>query len=668
MRIRTAALLALIAVTLPVDAAPITFESLLHEMTDLNFLTHAPDPAYTCKQFSSYDQRSTDPAVLTDDNWFANGDRGQYLRKEQRDGQDEFVLADVDGPGAIVRFWSANPVDAGTVYIYLDGAKKPSIEMALTELLGGGKAPFIKPISIELSKGWNSYLPIPYAKHLKVTTSKPDFYYHINYRTYGKGAKVKTYDPAQVEKLMSEVEVVAKALEHPETAAMRRDAANAEEVEGDLEIAPGATEETGVGFGPGAIVSVRSKVSAKNIEAALRGTLLEITFDDHTTPDVVTPLGDFYGTAPGNARFATLPSGVLEDGTFYAHWVMPFKRGATVRLTNTTPEPVTISGGISAVSRDWTDDSLYFHAKWRGVRDLPTRPRQDFSFLDASGAGRFVGVFMHVTNPVADWWGEGDEKIYVDGEKFPSHFGTGSEDYFGYAWCWPGVYTQAYHAQSRCDGPGNFGQTANNRFHIMDNIPFTTSFKFDMEVWHWADCKIAQSVVAYWYAIDGGKDTFVAPKSEDLVVPIPPKMKGVDGAIEGEGLKVVHLSGGSHTIQGGMAHLWSLGQQLWWMNGKPGDTLVLAFSVEKAGNYDVLANLTKASDYGIARFAINDGTPGEPIDFWIKKDVKATGEISLGSAALKAGENTLTIELTGANKNAKPSYMIGLDYLRPVAK
>lgn len=659
-----ALLLALWAV--PVLAAPVTFESLLAEMTSLEFLTRAPDPAYTCKQFSSYDQRSTDPAVLTDENWFANGDRGQYLRKEQRNGQEEYVLADVAGPGALVRFWSANPVDAGTVYVYLDGEKAPSIEMPLTEMLGGGKAPFIKPISIELAKGWNSYLPIPYAKHLKVTTSKPNFYYHINYRTYAKGTKVKTYDPAKVATLMPQIEAVAKALERPETAIPMD--AGAEEVAGELEIAPGASEELGVGMGPGAIVSITAKVEAKDLEAALRGTLLEITFDGQASPSVVTPLGDFFGTAPGNHRFATLPCGVLADGSFYAHWVMPFQQGAVLRLRNTTQETVRIQGAILSGAREWTDDSLYFHAKWRGARDVPTQPRQDFNFLDATGAGRFVGVLMHVTNPVADWWGEGDEKIYVDGEKFPSHFGTGTEDYFGYAWCSPEVYTQAYHAQSRCDGPGNFGQTANNRFHILDNIPFTSSFRFDMEVWHWVDCRIAQSVVAYWYAKPGGKDTFPVPQAADLIVPVPPKIKGVEGAIEGEGLKVLGISGGTHTIQGGMGHLWSLTQQLWWMDGKPGDTLVLAFPVEKAGRYEVLANLTKAVDYGIATFTLNDGPASAPMDFWIKKHVKATGEIPLGTADLKAGENRLTITLTGANPEAKPSHMIGLDYLRLVAK
>lgn len=653
-----------VAAVLPAFAEKVSLDSLLDEMTDLNRLATLAGPAYTCKQFSSYDQRSTDPAVPTDENWFANGDRGQYLREETRDGKKEYVLMDTDGPGAIVNFWSANPVDAGTVYIYLDGKKEPAAEMLLTELLGGGKFPFVKPISIELSKGWTSYLPIPYAKHCKVTTSKPDFYYHIDYRTYAKGTGVKTFTLKDAEKLSDKINNVAKKLEDPETAIAS--AASTQEEAGDLMLAPGESQEFEF-YGPAAITGIRSQVNADKPEAALRGTLLEITFDGHATPDVQVPLGDFFGTAPGVNKYKGLPAGVGSDGSFYSHWVMPFKSSALVKLTNTTASDVELSGSVSASARPWDDDSLYFHAKWRGVRDLSTRPRQDFTFLDATGKGRFVGVEMHVTNPVSDWWGEGDEKVYVDGEKFPSWFGTGSEDYFNYAWCWNQVYTQAYHAQSRCDGPGNFGQTSNNRFHVMDDIPFTQSFKFDFEVWHWAECKIAQSVVAYWYTQAGGMDRFEAPKREELVVSIPPIIKGVEGAIEGETLKVISASAGQAARQD-MIGKWSLSSQLWWTGAQPGATLVLGFDIEKAGSYEVFANFTKAVDYGIATVAVNQDPAGEPRDFYTKSGVKVTGEVSLGVHALKKGQNTLTITITGTNKDAKPSHMVGVDYLKPVAK
>ena len=73
------------------------------------------------------------------------------------------------------------------------------------------------------------------------------------------------------------------------------------------------------------------------------------------------------------------------------------------------------------------------------------------------------------------WWGEGDEKFFVDGEKFPSTFGTGSEDYFGYAWSNPTLFQHAYHNQPIA--MGNKGHIVVNRWHVSDNVPFQTGFE-----------------------------------------------------------------------------------------------------------------------------------------------------------------------------------------------
>ena len=82
---------------------------------------------------------------------------------------------------------------------------------------------------------------------------------------------------------------------------------------------------------------------------------------------------------------------------------------------------------------------------------------------------------LHVWNPRGGWWGEGDEKFFVDGEKFPSTFGTGSEDYFGYAWCDPHLFQRPYHAQTMTQM--NKGHQSVLRWHITDNVPFETSFE-----------------------------------------------------------------------------------------------------------------------------------------------------------------------------------------------
>ena len=639
-------------------------ESLLKEMTSLDWLATAPGPAYITKQFSSYSRKSTDPNVLTEENWFANADRGHYLRKEAGAAGEEFVLMDADGPGAIVRFWSANANEGGVVRIYVDGAEKPAVEMTLEDMLDGRAKPFVKPISHMLSRGWNSYLPMPYAKHCKVTVSKFNIYYQINYRTYPSGTVVESYSPGLAERLMPVIESAAQALAAPETAAKMPE--NAVPSGYDAALAPGETQTLDL-TGPAAVYGITCKADAADLADALRGCLLEIAFDGNA-PAVVAPLGDFFGTAPGVNPFQSLSCGVAGDGkTLYSHWVMPFQQKAVLSVTNHSKAAVTLSGAVLTAPWTWKPDSLYFHAKWRGVRDLPTRPMLDWNYMSADGGrGRFAGVMLHITNPVPDWWGEGDEKIYVDGETFPSHFGTGTEDYFGYAWCSNEKFTNAYHNQPRCDGPGNYGQTCVSRFHIMDEIPWTKSFRFDLEMWHWADVKVAQSVCAYWYADGAAKDNFPAIDPALLSVPAVPEMKGVEGALEAEKMKVVSVGGGEASVQNGVAK-WSLMEQLWWRHGKVGDKLVLAFPVAEAGRYEVIGRFTKAPDYGIHKLAINGQPVQDQIDLYRTK-VRAEDEQSLGVFDLTQGDNKLEVQAVGANEKAKPGNMFGLDYLRLVKK
>lgn len=639
--------------------AGVSFNSLLNELMDLDRLATFPDPPYTSAQFSSYDRASTDPAVATDGNWFANGDRGHFLREEPRNGATEYVLMDAAGPGAIVRIWSANPADAGMVRVYLDGAETPTIEAPLTALLGGEQFPFLAPLAGERSLGWNAHVPIPYGGHCKVTASQPDFYYHINYRTYAAGTEVETYTAAVAEAAGDLVRQTAAALANP-AADIRTDGLARVVIEPGQRVQ--RTQETG---NPGAVYGIRCRVAAADVAAALRGCWLEIAFDGQA-PSVRAPLGDFFGSAPGLNPYAGWPCGMLADGTLYSRWVMPFRQSYTISVVNTTDTPVTLDYAIDGRGRAWTDDSLYFHATWREERGIATQPRQDWTLLDARGTGRYVGNALHIANPVEAWWGEGDEKVYVDGEAFPSTFGTGTEDYYGYAWCSNAVFSHAYHNQPRCDGPGNYGHTSVNRFHIVDDIPFGESLRFDLEVWHWTACRVDMASVAYFYLAPGGTGTRTGPVPAGLSVPVVPPMpepERVEGAIEGESLEVVEKTGGTAQVQRSSVWPWSNAAQIWWTGGQPGDSLTLGFEVEQAGRYEVIAVFTTAPDYGIAQIAINGREVAVPLDFY-HPSVVPTAPVSLGVHALDAGRNTFTATLRGSNAAALPAYMFGLDYLR----
>ncbi len=643
----------------------VTTRSLLREMTDLGGLAEYPDPPFTCKQFSSYDRRSKLPE--DHEAWFANADAGHFLRVEERGGGKEYVMMDAVGPGAIVRIWSANP--RGTLRIYLNHAKKPVIEAPMADVLGGKLEGIPVPIAGQRSRGWNSYFPIPYSKHCKITSDEGGFYYHVNYRTYPPGTKVAGFKPRDLRLRASEIDETARLLASPqkagvEPAGILSELANVIQKQRGPEagtlILAGSSSVWRVST-PGAIVGLRVKVNDEDLETTLRQLVLRMSFDGEET--VVCPLGDFFGAAPGINPYGSLTLGVSADGTMWCHWVMPFQRSARLEIHNTGDTLRRVDYRVAGTDYVWTERSMHFHAKWRAEYDVPTRPMRDWNYLTASGRGVFVGAAFAITNPVKNWWGEGDEKIYVDGESFPSHFGTGTEDYFGYAWCWPETFTHAYHNQPRCDGPGNYGHTAVNRWHVLDRIPFEHDFRFDMELWHWnAKAKVAMSVVSYWYARPGGDDGFPEIDPADLrVVEIPEYVSPrVAGALEGEEMRVVYKTG---TVLPQNGDGLSNEQHQWWREGRPGDYLVLGFQVENVGQYRVFARFLKARDYGIVRLSINGEEFGEPIDLY-SNQITPSKEVDLGIFNLQEGLNTLKVEIVGANEQAVESYMFGLDYLR----
>jgi hypothetical protein len=407
------------------------------------------------------------------------------------------------------------------------------------------------------------------------------------------------------------------------------------------------------------------RVTGDNLTEILRGTVLRLSFDGEQT--VEAPLGDFFGTSPGANAFETIAVGMLpaEDGRsaeMYCHLYMPYRKSAVVSLHNTTGEAVAFDITCQAVPYYWTDRSMYLHVGWRQEHGIATRPMHDWNYLTAEGKGVFVGAAVMIGNPVTRWWGEGDEKIWVDDDEFPSWFGTGTEDYYGYAWCAPTVFTHAYHSQPRVDGPGNFGMTSLNRFHMLDRIPFKERLKFDMEIWHWAECEVSMAVTCYWYARPGATDTYPPIRTDMLTTAFIEdfQIQDVEGAIEGEGMKVLEVDGKAapQTVwlcSGG-------GRHLWWREGGEGGKLKLAFEAPEAGEYRVSARFVTARDYGRVQMHLNGEKAGDAIDLYTP-NIGITENIELGTFDLKEGRNTLTAEIVGINPEAKKSYMFGLDYI-----
>ncbi len=423
--------------------------------------------------------------------------------------------------------------------------------------------------------------------------------------------------------------------------------------------------------GSGAINSLQVKIDVPaDLQAQrdmLRELVLEIRWDWQNEAAVWVPLGDFFGTAPGVNLYKSLPLGMTVDG-FYCNWFMPYSDGATISVINdgAVDREIFLEVSASALDRPASDYGR-FHAKWHRDAFLPQEPERwiDWTILKTKGQGRFCGVELNIWNPRGGWWGEGDEKFHVDGEKFPSTFGTGSEDYFGYAWCDWNLFTNCYHNQTISNY--NKGHISVNRWHIVDNIPFQKSFDGYIEKYYGNDRPTQYSATAYWYLDSRGEDAY-GPVSlserRDYYTPLtfPLNLAGIvvlespDGAVEAQGMGSFKQS------------KWRDGEQLWWTAERPGRELKILVDIKSTGNYELKTRLTKAVDYGIVSFALDGKALAGEYDLYHKDGVTSTDEIVIASSNLEAGQHVLTVKMLGQNPQAVGPYMFGMDYLDIVKK
>jgi len=661
-------LLALSAGLLGQTSRAVSLDSLLPEMTDLARLAKRPKPSYTAAQASSYDRNAKEPG---NEAWFANADAGKYLREETVGTRREYVMADLKGPGAVLRIWSANPV--GVVRFYFDGETEARFAWNLADLLGGKIRPFADPLAYFSARGANLYFPFPYGKSLKMTVDNSQgdgvrgLYYHIGYRTYAPTTFVKSISPTD---LAQAENTIARTAGELARSFAETGVPAAQNVKGSL--TPMWFEETLLQrSGAEAITSIKLRFKLnvsessvadlpwdhpKRLHNALRKVRLVAEFDGENCIDV--PIPDFFSTAAGGVPFSSQPIAVTDDGWLHCRFVMPYGKTAKVSLMSLGGPRLDVEYQIGVDPFPFDEDTYHFRAQWLGNR-LRTRPMVDMEFLRTRGEGLFVGTSLHVANPTGTWWGEGDEKVYVDGEAFPSTFGTGTEDYFGYAWCDPTPFTRPYHAQPRCDGPGNRGHTNVVRYQTFDPIPFRGQIRFDIELWHWADVEVDFDRVAYWYALPGSAGPRPVDDWRRLLLTHIPLPEPVKGAIEGETAAIVSKSGGETEIQA-FGEL-SMGKQLWWRDAKQGDRLVLRMSVPADGEYEVSGYFCHAKDYGVHKISFGGQVLREAIDFYAPNlEWKI---VKFGTFRLKAGTSELSVESLGHRPEAEPRNMFGLDYL-----
>jgi Protein of unknown function (DUF2961) len=489
----------------------ITYGGMVDRLIDLKRLAILPSPGEQTLLASSYDRSSRyDAASDRYIDWAANNDGDGVVRTEG----SRVVLADIVGAGAIARMWSATPGN-GTVSIYLDGASKPLIAAPFKKYFDGSlfgeslDALTYKTVSPSV-RGSNNFVPIAFSRSCKIVADKDwGHYYQFTFVKFPPGVSVTTTHLPLGEK---DVQALGKANALLAGAAPPAQS-DASVLHRSLSLAPG---ESAVAFdlpGPRLINSLRVRLALpKSIDAQqilLRQLAIRIIWDQEKRPAVWSPLGDFFGFFGGARSFSSIVMGATRDGAFYSNWIMPFSQRARLEFINDSDQTVALSADVSVVppDRDIADYGR-FHAKWHRDAFLPSRADRaiDWTLLTVKGRGRVVGVHLHVWNPKGEWWGEGDEKFFIDGEKFPSDFGTGTEDFFGFAWSSAGTFSRPFHNQIL--NQDNAGHAVLNRWMLTDSIPFQKSFDGYIEKYFGNDRPTLYSTVVYWYENVGGDDPY----------------------------------------------------------------------------------------------------------------------------------------------------------------
>jgi hypothetical protein len=296
-----------------------------------------------------------------------------------------------------------------------------------------------------------------------------------------------------------------------------------------VRIQPGETFTMAEIEGPGAIQHIWMTPTGK-----WRFSILRIYWDDETEPSVECPVGDFFGMGWNQyAPLVSLAVCVNPGSAFNCYWVMPFRKKCRITMENVNDQdPMILYYQIDYTLTDVPDDAAYFHAQWRRLNPNET---SDYTIVDGiRGKGHYVGVYLAWGLNNNGWWGEGEIKFFIDGDKkFPTICGTGTEDYFcgSYNFDREGRYTEfctpysGLHQVIRPDGTYQSQQRFGlYRWHILDPVRFEKDLKVTIQDLGWRQGgrylpqKSDIASVCYWYQTEPHAKYAKIPAWQELEV------------------------------------------------------------------------------------------------------------------------------------------------------
>ena len=265
-----------------------------------------------------------------------------------------------------------------------------------------------------------------------------------------------------------------------------------------------------------------------------RSFILRFYWDHEETPSVEVPIGDFFCNGwCQRSNVSSIPVSVNPAGGFNCYWAMPFRKAARITVENQSREDETLFFQIDYELTEVPEEAYYFHAMFR--RENPVPYKKEYVILDGiEGPGHYVGTYMAWQANNNGWWGEGEIKMFIDGDReYPTICGTGTEDYFGGAWNFEDVPGE-YHSYSNLYSgmhvflPGNIYHE-NTRFslyrwHLSDPVRFTKDLRITMQDLGWRSegrflpRRDDIASVAFWYQAEPHGKFAPLPGKDELEV------------------------------------------------------------------------------------------------------------------------------------------------------
>jgi hypothetical protein len=445
----------------------------------------------------------------------------------------------------------------------------------------------------------------------------------------------------------------------------------------NFRVPPGETHVLLEAEGPGVITHIwltflgpEPQDWARQGSANHQEMLLRMFWDGQARPAVEAPVGDFFANCFGKrSEVVSLPVVVEDADSYNCFWHMPFRKAARIEIENQSDKPISLLYyNIDWIKKDkLPEDTPYFYAQYR--QEYPAETGRDYVVLETEGKGHYVGTVLAVRTRSPAWFGEGDEKIYLDGESKPSIWGTGTEDYFLSAW---GLKTTStpYFGVPYFDQWGIVGgHTSAYRWHLNDPIVFEKGLKVTFEHFGWIspdenpDHKSTSwnerqddyASVAFWYQT--GTPTFAAraPHARQRRLPSLERLS----VYARDFADAQHHGAGEAAPQA--LEFYDGPQLLYRPKQAEGAWLEIPFEVKAKEPLRLLLNVTKSYDFGRYQASLDGVKLGGAIDLYSAKTSRE--EAHLLDFWPDPGRYTLRLECVGKNPQSS-GYYCGLESVR----